>query len=39
MRPEALYVLHVFQKKSAATSKRDLDLAEARLKELRRGKP
>jgi len=37
-RPEAVYVLHAFQKKTQATSKRDLDLAETRLKELIRGK-
>ena len=33
-RPEAVYVLHAFQKKTQATAKRDLSLAEARLKEL-----
>ncbi len=38
-RPEAVYVLHAFQKKTQATSKRDRDLAEARLKELTRSKP
>jgi phage-related protein len=38
-RPEAVYVLHAFQKKTQATSKRDLALAEARLKELTRSKP
>lgn len=38
-RPEAVYVLHAFQKKTQATSKRDLDLAEARLKELTRSNP
>lgn len=27
-RPEAVYVLHAFQKKTQATAKRDLDLAE-----------
>ncbi|WP_428391350.1 type II toxin-antitoxin system RelE/ParE family toxin [Lichenicoccus sp.] len=37
-RPEAVYVLHAFQKKTQATSKRDLDLAAARLKELTRSK-
>jgi phage-related protein len=37
-RPEAVYVLHAFQKKTQATAKRDLDLAEARLKELTRSK-
>lgn len=38
-RPEAVYVLHAFQKKTQATAKRDLELAEARLKELTRSKP
>lgn len=38
-RPEAVYVLHAFPKKAQATPKRDLELAEARLKELRRSKP
>ena len=38
-RPEAVYVMHAFQKKTQATAKRDLDLAEARLKELTRSKP
>ena len=38
-RPEAVYVLHAFQKKAQATSKRELDLAAARLKELTRSKP
>ncbi len=33
---DAVYVLHAFQKKTQATSKRDLDLATARLKELMR---
>jgi phage-related protein len=33
---DAVYVLHAFQKKSAATSKRDLDLATARFGELMR---
>ena len=33
---DAVYVLHAFQKKSRATSKRDLDLAAARFKELMR---
>jgi phage-related protein len=32
IRPEAIYVLHAFQKKSQGTSKRDLDMAEVRLK-------
>lgn len=35
-RPEAVYVLHAFQKKTQATAKRDLDLAKARLKALTR---
>ena len=38
-RPEAVYVLHAFQKKTRATAKRDLDLAETRVKELTRRKP
>jgi phage-related protein len=38
-RPEAVYVLHAFQKKTQATAKRDLDLAEARLRELTRSRP
>lgn len=33
-RAEAIYVLHAFQKKTRATSKRDLDLARMRLREL-----
>lgn len=33
-RPEAVYVLHAFQKKTQATAKRDLDLAATRLREL-----
>jgi phage-related protein len=35
-RPEAVYVLHAFQKKTQATAKRDLDLAKARLRTLTR---
>ena len=35
-RPEAVYVLHAFQKKTQATAKRDLDLAKNRLKALTR---
>jgi phage-related protein len=31
---DAVYVLHAFRKKSQATSKRDLDLAAARFKDL-----
>ena len=33
-RPEAVYVLHAFQKKTQQTAKRDLELAERRLKEI-----
>lgn len=32
--PDAVYVLHAFQKKTQATSKRDLDLATMRFKDL-----
>lgn len=38
-RPEAVYVLHAFQKKGQATPRRDLDLAATRLKELTRSGP
>ena len=38
-RPEAVHVLHAFQKKTQATAKRDLDLVRARLRELTRGGP
>ncbi|MGD0831950.1 MAG: type II toxin-antitoxin system RelE/ParE family toxin [Terracidiphilus sp.] len=31
---DAVYVLHVFQKKTQATSKRDLDLAKKRFQQL-----
>ena len=34
---EAVYVLHAFQKKSQSTSRRDLDLARQRLRQLMRG--
>jgi phage-related protein len=34
---DAVYVLHAFQKKTQATSKRDIDLAAARFNELMRG--
>jgi phage-related protein len=34
---EAVYVLHAFQKKTQATSKRDIDLARSRYTELMRG--
>jgi len=33
--PDAIYVLHAFQKKSQATALRDIDLAIKRLKELK----
>jgi phage-related protein len=33
-RPEAVYVLHAFQKKSQATSPQDLELSRARFREL-----
>ncbi|WP_020160046.1 type II toxin-antitoxin system RelE/ParE family toxin [Methylobacter marinus] len=36
-RQDAVYVLHTFQKKTAATSKRDLDIAKARFAQLLRG--
>jgi phage-related protein len=32
--PEAVYVLHAFQKKSQQTNQRDLDLARTRLRQL-----
>lgn len=35
---EAVYVLHAFQKKTQATSKRDIDLAAGRFKELMNGR-
>jgi len=38
-RPEAVYVLHAFQKKTQATARRDLDLARMRLRELTRSGP
>jgi phage-related protein len=31
-RPEAVYVLHCFQKKTEKTSQRDIDLAKTRFK-------
>ena len=34
---EAVYVLHAFQKKTQATSQRDIDLARKRFDELMRG--
>jgi phage-related protein len=36
--PEAVYVLHAFQKKTQATSGRDVALAKTRLRELTRRK-
>ena len=38
-RAEAVYVLHAFQKKTQATSKRDLDIAKVRFAQLNRGEP
>ena len=35
---DALYVLHAFQKKTQATSKRDLDIAKERFARLMKGK-
>jgi phage-related protein len=34
---DAVYVLHAFQKKTQATSKRDKDIAKLRFKQLMRG--
>ncbi len=36
-RAEAVYVLHAFQKKTQATSKRDIDIAKRRFAQLSRG--
>ena len=36
--PDAVYVLHAFQKKTQATSKRDIDTAKLRFEQLMRGK-
>ena len=36
-RPEAVYVLHAFQKKTQATSKKDIDLARQRFDRLPKG--
>lgn len=33
---EAIYVLHAFQKKTQKTSKKDIDIAKTRLRELER---
>jgi phage-related protein len=35
---DAVYVLHAFQKKTAATAKRDIDLARKRLQQIGRSK-
>jgi phage-related protein len=35
--PDTIHVLHAFQKKSQRTARRDLELAKARLQELKRG--
>jgi phage-related protein len=35
--PDAIYVLHAFQKKTQATAKRDVELAKSRYAELTRG--
>ena len=35
--PEAVYVLHAFQKKTQQTAQRDLDLATRRLRQITRG--
>lgn len=32
---DVVHILHAFQKKSQATAKRDIDLAKARLKQIR----
>lgn len=37
--PDAVYVLHAFQKKTQATSKRDIELARTRFGRLIRGEP
>ena len=37
-RPEGIYVLHCFQKKSEATSQQDIELARKRLKAIPKGK-
>lgn len=38
-RPEAVYVLHCFQKKTEKTSQRDIDFAQQRLKAIPKPKP
>jgi phage-related protein len=35
--PNAVYVLHAFQKKTQQTAKRDIDLAASRLRQITRG--
>jgi phage-related protein len=35
--PDAVHVLHAFHKQSQKTARRDLDLAVARLRQLKRG--
>jgi phage-related protein len=35
--PDAIHVLHAFQKKTRRTAKRDLDIASARLRQLKQG--
>jgi len=35
---EAVYVLHAFQKKTQATSRRDIEVARSRCSELMRGR-
>jgi len=37
-RPEGIYVLHCFQKKSEATGQQDIELARKRLKAIPKGK-
>ncbi len=36
--PEAVYVLHAFQKKTEKTESRDIELASARLREILKGR-
>ena len=35
--PDAIYVLHAFQKKTRATAKADIDLAATRYRQVRKG--
>lgn len=37
MAPDKVYVLHAFEKKTQATSKRDINMAKTRFAELSRG--